>query len=94
MTLHIRGKDYEANSALMTAAKRLVRDFLDGVQQESEAAGVKRFYTAVVLMMYVVSSSILGQMGPRALREITNAAGEKEKEAIDSVQGKFGGKAS
>lgn len=85
MKISIGAKEYEMNGALAASAKKMVRTVLNEVKKEADTAGVSKFYTAFVIMMYLVTGSVLEHLGKSAYKEITNAPGEREKEAIDKI---------
>lgn len=62
MIIRVYGKNYKAKQNLAFPAKKLVLQFLDEVKKQSSVKGMGEFYTSVVVMMYVVSSSILKEL--------------------------------
>ena len=61
---------YHIDHTLAASAKKVIRSILNNVKVESELHGISRYYTAFVVMMYIVSSSILSELGKDKLSEI------------------------
>lgn len=70
MIVKIFNKSYRMDQALAMSAKKVVLQILEKVRSESELHGIGKYYTAFVIMMYVVSASILRELNPDRVMEI------------------------
>lgn len=70
MIIKIDKTTYRIDHTLAVSAKKVIRTILNSVKVESELHGIKKYYTAFVVMMYIVSSSILSELGKDKLSEI------------------------
>lgn len=81
MIIRIYGTNYRIGNNLAMSAKTTVRKILESVRVQSKLKGVEKYYTAFVVMMYVVSSSILKELNAERIREIVNEIKEEDEQA-------------
>lgn len=70
MYIRVYGKNYKARQSLSVPARSLIMQFLDQVKKQSKVKGMEEFYTAVIVMMYVISSSILKELSVKNLSDL------------------------
>lgn len=71
MIIRIDNKNYRIKNNTAAAAKRLVKQVFDQVRVHSENNGIPGFYTAFVVVAYMISASILQELGPDKIKEIS-----------------------
>lgn len=69
---------------MVNAARGTIGELLEKVREESELRGVEKYYTAFVIMMYTVSSSILSQSNPSMLKKTLDAIEVKDEDKDSS----------
>lgn len=72
MIININGESYRMNKHLLLSAKKVVTSFLDTIRNESANRDFSEYYTAVIIMTYVVTSGILNAMDSREIRSIVD----------------------
>ena len=70
MIIKVNKTVYRIDNTLAVSAKKVIRSILTSVKEESEIHGISKYYTAFVVMMYILSSSILSELGAESLSEI------------------------
>ena len=70
MIIRLYGKNYKISQNLAMSAKTTIRKILESVRVQSKLHGLEKYYTAFVVMMYVVSSSILKELNSDSIKEI------------------------
>lgn len=84
MIVRLYNTNYKMDQALASSAKKVIRNILADVKTESEIRGFSGYYVAFVVMMYVMSASILENLGKenilKIVHEIRPKAAKKEKE--------------
>lgn len=70
MIIKINKTIYRIDHTLAASSKKVIRTILNNVKVESKLHGIDKYYTAFVVMMYIISSSILTELGTDALNDI------------------------
>ena len=74
MILQIFGSSYRINHTLASSSRKILREVLSKVKDESESRGIKKYYIAFVIMMYAMSSAILEELGADNLKKICESS--------------------
>ena len=90
MIIRLYGKNYKISQNLAMSAKTTIRKILESVRVQSKLHGIEKYYTAFVVMMYVVSSSILKELNSDSIKEIvTELENENPSEPEDLFSSVF-----
>ena len=80
MIIRVYGKNYKISQNLAVSTKTTIQKILENVKQESELRGYEKYYTAFIVMMYVVSSSILRELNTDNIMEIVKEIEKSDEE--------------
>ena len=82
MIIRIYGTNYKIDQNLALSVKSTIRQILGNVKTQAELKHFEKYYTAFVVMMYVISSTILKELSRDSIQAIieSNEADRKTKE--------------
>lgn len=83
MIIRLYGKNYKISQNLAMSAKTTIRKILESVRVQSKLHGLEKYYTAFVVMMYVVSSSILKELNSDSIKEIVTELENEDPSETD-----------
>ena len=70
MKININGKEYIINKRMSISTRTVVLDILRQVRQQSDENGFPEYYTAFVLMMYMISSTLATELDVENINKI------------------------
>ena len=66
------------NNKIVVSTKTLIMNILKKVRMESDMQNLPEYYIGFVIMMYLISSSILSEMGPDNIKKVVKEIKDSE----------------